>query len=557
MKKTLLIFTVLFAAISHAQNFNYLNAFKIGSSNTSAGLSEMAVSMKTDNKGNVVLTGQFYGTVDFDPGVSTYNLTAASSSGSMFVASYDSTGVFRFAKSVNVSWYTQGCDVCVDDNNDYYIIYNYKEGSSNTRIYVQKYSEIGNLLWSINSTATSSAAGAGARKVAMDGQGNLLVFAAIANTHTFAGKILNGTVRTRSYIFKLKSSDGSYISHREIRSDDNTDLYAVYVNKNTNELAITGFTKGTNLNFDGGPAERSATADDQRAYAAVYDISHSDTLKYLRHMVLDGVGIQQGVAVVLRDNGNIIIAGRTNNQVDFDSSSAVVNSPVAASYDAFIAEYYDDMKYKHYNWIGSSSDEYLYELLLDKYGYIYAAGYNMQTALISGVATGTITASGTISSYVLKIDQDFNLDSKFQNTSGGTVILRSIALFNSRLHATGEFNIVFDANPGANNNSLTPAATGYDFYIQTLEVPAPILTAVNLISEQNVSVYPNPFNDVLTIESTEASRIYVVDLTGKLLLKKEINSSSTTLNTGTLSSGVYILNVIKYDGTSVSYKLVK
>lgn len=558
MRKTLLLFSVFIAAISNAQNFNYLNAFKIGSTNTASNLSEMAVSMKTDNKGNVVVTGQFYGTVDFDPSPTTHNLTSASASGSMFIASYDSAGVYRFAKAYNSSsWYTQGYDVCVDDNNNYYVIYNYKEGSSNTRFYVEKYDENGTMLWSVNSTATASAGGAGARKLAIDAQGNLLVLVAFANTHTFAGKTVNGTIRTRSYIFKIKSSDGSYISHREIKSDDNTDVYGVYVNKTTNELAIAGFTKGTNLNFDGGAAERSATADDQRAYAAVYDISHSDTLKYLRHMVIDGVGIQQGVAVVLRDNGNLILAGRSNNRVDFDSSSVTVNSPNASAYDAFIAEYYNDMTYKHYNWISSAGDEYLYEMILDKYGYIYAAGYNMQAATISGTASGSLTSSGTISSYVLKFDQDFNLDSKFQNTSGATVILRSIALFNSRLHATGEFNIVFDANPGANTNNLTPAATGYDFYIQTLEVPAPILTSVNKLEGSKVQVYPNPFGEQIIIESVDASSIQLFDVSGKLLFNERVSSTNFVLNTASISAGIYMLNVLKTDGSVATFKVIK
>jgi len=57
-------------------------------------------SVAIDATGNVYITGYFSGTVDFDPGAGTYNLTAAGSTGmsDMFLCKLDAAGNFLWAK---------------------------------------------------------------------------------------------------------------------------------------------------------------------------------------------------------------------------------------------------------------------------------------------------------------------------------------------------------------------------------------------------------------------------------------------------------------------------
>ena len=56
-------------------------------------------SIIVDVAGNVYITGDFAGTVDFDPGTSTYNLTSAGNS-DIFVSKLDANGNFVWAKSM-------------------------------------------------------------------------------------------------------------------------------------------------------------------------------------------------------------------------------------------------------------------------------------------------------------------------------------------------------------------------------------------------------------------------------------------------------------------------
>ena len=66
----------------------------------------------------------------------------------------------------------------------------------------------------------------------------------------------------------------------------------------------------------------------------------------------------------------------------------------------------------------------------------------------------------------------------------------------------------------------------------------------------NLSVYPNPSSDVVTIESniTEGS-IQIIDLTGKVVANQTVNGAATAFNTTALTNGMY--TVILTNGSTV------
>ena len=75
------------------------------------------------------------------------------------------------------------------------------------------------------------------------------------------------------------------------------------------------------------------------------------------------------------------------------------------------------------------------------------------------------------------------------------------------------------------------------------------------------SLYPNPSKNSITISSSEASfakQIQIFDVSGKLLISKEVSQNKrNTIDTTSLSIGVYIVNVTTTDGKNYSSKLVK
>ena len=70
--------------------------------------------MAMDSRGNILITGSFSGTADFDPGPGTMNLTSARLL-DIYVASYSPNGSLNWAFNVGGSdSYERGLDVATD-----------------------------------------------------------------------------------------------------------------------------------------------------------------------------------------------------------------------------------------------------------------------------------------------------------------------------------------------------------------------------------------------------------------------------------------------------------
>lgn len=76
-------------------------------------------------------------------------------------------------------------------------------------------------------------------------------------------------------------------------------------------------------------------------------------------------------------------------------------------------------------------------------------------------------------------------------------------------------------------------------------------------SAWNVNVYPNPADDVLFIQSSEEiMQITIRDITGKLILTKEMHDRNTSITISSYASGYYILNINSQAGVK-SIDIVK
>ena len=94
---------------------------------------------------------------------------------------------------------------------------------------------------------------------------------------------------------------------------------------------------------------------------------------------------------------------------------------------------------------------------------------------------------------------------------------------------------------------------------------SPLVTGVagieDRISENNVSLYPNPANSQFTIALPKAMKaeIRVFDISGKLLLKeaKQLISNKHSIDVSSLSSGTYFVRINSEEGTATKKLLIK
>lgn len=114
-------------------------------------------------------------------------------------------------------------------------------------------------------------------------------------------------------------------------------------------------------------------------------------------------------------------------------------------------------------------------------------------------------------------------------------------------NATAIANI---ANPCTNPASAFGQAEDY-----TVEVVAAGTLAVSDVNKSDISVYPNPFTEVLKISDVKGVKsVSVNDISGR-----EVKSlaPSAELNLSSLSAGLYIVNLKMEDGSVKTFKAIK
>jgi hypothetical protein len=70
-------------------------------------------------------------------------------------------------------------------------------------------------------------------------------------------------------------------------------------------------------------------------------------------------------------------------------------------------------------------------------------------------------------------------------------------------------------------------------------------------------VYPNPTQGELTIRNDEFTirRVEMMDITGRVVMNKVVNSSIYTVNRNDFSNGVYLMRVF-FDDTQITKKVL-
>lgn len=77
------------------------------------------------------------------------------------------------------------------------------------------------------------------------------------------------------------------------------------------------------------------------------------------------------------------------------------------------------------------------------------------------------------------------------------------------------------------------------------------------VSLANISVFPNPANNLITVKGVQCDKFILCDMTGSVILEKEVDlGEENTLSVSDVASGVYLLKVVKEDSIQCVFKVV-
>ncbi len=526
-----------------AGNFIWAKDAGVPSSATFGYASGRAIAIDTD--GNILITGDFASAIDFDPGPQQTTLTAAYGAHDIFVAKYDPSGNYVWARSFKGQHQSIGYAVKADGANNVYITGSFQETV-----------DFNPGLGTYNLTSTG-----GLKDV-------------------FLCKLTREGAFIRA--FALGGAEDDYASGLVL--DDSANVY------------LTGRFQYT-VDFDPDPVSVANMTSNN--LSDVFLSKYDSAGNFVWVNTFGSTGWDMGMALAIDKAANLYVGGGYTGTVDFDpdpnNTASLISSGSATEF--FLAKY---DRNGDYIWAtgNGSGDGHIRALAPGEYGALYAAGVHTGSGNITiGATSVDLRGIGNTDVFILKFGCDdksapsfvqvttcdsFTFSDNVYYTSGiYTHMFRNIygcdslvtldlqirdldpmitvskdTLATMQPYATYRWLLDGDTITGAifpihiaiENGDYQVVVSQPDGCIDTSAVYTVNNVSVNDPNHKaaQITVYPNPAHDVLHVVSTiPGGRMALCNLAGKRVAEATLPA---TMDLRGIAKGMYLLMAYDQEG---------
>lgn len=471
----------------HAGDGDFVWSKAIGSGEVDQGHS-----VTIDASGNVYTTGYFNGTVDFDPGPGTFNLTSAGTN-DIFISKLDSNGNFVWAKAITDYYSCIAYDIVTDSSGNVYLTgffwdtVDFDPGPGTTNltsngwsdIFIIKLTSSGNLLWAKAMGGTQYDNGF---SLSVDSSGNVYVTGYFQGTADFDPG--PGTVNLISagnldiFICKL-DSNGNLLWAKGMGGTLEDRGYSIATD-NFGNVYATGFFQET-VDFNpGGVGGNLINTSGLDIFVSKF--SSNGDFVWAKGMggTLGGEG-GEGLALSLDTSGNAYTTGYFTGTVDFDPGAGNFNlSSEAPSQDIFISKLSSNGNFVWAKSLHGPLNENGYGIAVESSGNVYTTGFFQGTVDFDpGTGTFNLTSVGVNDIFISKLSSNGNF--VWAKSMGGTLneYGKDITIDSSKnVYTTGYFQGTGDFDPEKGIFNMTSAGSD-DIFIHKLSgssFPWPMFT---------------------------------------------------------------------------------
>lgn len=404
---------------------NFVWAKRIGGTNTESGQA-----LALDASGNIYITGFFIGTTDFDPGSGVQNLTSTAGNIDLFLAKYDASGNYVWAKRMGGSGSETGNGLAIDASGNCYVTGSFSGtadfdpaaattqnlvSTGNQDVFLAKYDASGNYIWAKGMGSVDVDAGNG---VAVDASGNSYITGLFWGTADFdPGPAVQNLLHAGAGdIFLAKyDASGNYIWAKRIGGSGTDNGRNVVVDASGN-VCITGSFQGANVNFDpNGGLQYLNDAGSGDIFMAKYDASGN----YVWAKNMGGTAVDYCRGLAIDAANNIYVTGGFNGTADFDPGTGTYNLTPAGSTDIYLAKYDASGNFIWVKSMGGTNSDVASALAVDASGNTYITGYFTETAdLDPGSGTQNLVSLNGNNIFIAKYSPATTLPIRLENFSG-------------------------------------------------------------------------------------------------------------------------------------------
>ena len=317
-------------------------------------------SIKTDDAGNLYITGYYYGTATFGA----TSISSVSSTQDVFIAKYDNTGTLIWVRSVGGTDSETGYGITPDNLGNVIVTGQFKGTATfgsivltsvtnpltslpSFDIFTVKYDASGNFLWVEQGRAKYDDRGL---DVAVDLADNIFVVGQFSDTIQF-DVTHNNAVMNSGYLMKYDASGNEqwFVKMSALQ----TILYSVAIDQ-ANNVLITGDFKG-NLGIFTTPMTYSTSAFLNKIFIAKF--SNTGNLLWVENDGSDSEVTSKSIA--LDANGDAYIAGLFKCKFDEYSQTLGTGYFYSSGYrDVFVTKYSSSGARQWFKHFGGNKDDY-------------------------------------------------------------------------------------------------------------------------------------------------------------------------------------------------------
>ena len=239
-----------------------------------------------------------------------------------------------------------------------------------------------------------------------------------------------------------------------------------------------------------------------------------------------------------------------------------------SSNDLFISEYVEGLSYNKAieiaNFTGSSINLSNYSIARDRNG---SGEFNPALPLTGTLESGNVHVIANTQAYQETLDrsnQTSDTDAISFNGNDPVGLFKNGVLidFFGEIGGADDFkNKTFRRKAAVNGPTTTFNLAGewdeYETDTVTDLGTHTLSVSVNVLNETNVTLYPNPVqSNELYFNSSPPLNVEIYDITGKLILSKNLKNSSKSIEISDLNSGLYIVKMTNDFGVQVK-KLIR
>ncbi len=538
---------------------------------------DVVYAITSDAAGNIYAGGDTF---------STSNIATAGAHQTVYGGGVDDCMIFKFTPAGQRIWstYYGGLEhdiigsLTIDNNNDL-IITGHTDSNNDiatngaySTIYatsydciVAKFDSSGVLQWGTYYGDTGIDEGWG---IACDELNNIYVTG-------FTSSLFNITAGSPHQAFYGGGSNDAFIA--KFNTAGNTLIWGTYYGGNGEDAAtalryngsgfiyIVGNTNST-ANISTAASHQPTIASAEDAYFAKFDLNG------VQHWGSYFGGDESDYVYDLYINSNkeILFCGNTLSTFGISTTGAYQQSIANTSnYDAFFAKFSAAGNQLIGTYYGGVESENARAIAMDSQGKVYLAGESTSSVGISNANSTYTLYNGGQDAFLAK----FCVEGKRPITPAGTsslclgdsIVISAPLGYQSYTWNTSQTTSSIVVNYTTATGSFTYFVTvvdedGCDGYSDTIQVN--VLDCATGISENSdesfISVFPNPNNGLLKVNSSDLNTYFVIKLynaQGKIILQKSAYAQET-LNLQEVSPGIYFLE-IKQNGTTETKKIIK